>query len=312
MPLRRSVALLVVLGGAFAALPSTGSAYHFHANKWPNGVVPYYNAAPDQAWAVASAVRAWNQSGAHVRFVAVPRAKAGLVIEEQANKVYCLEGHASLGHVPGAHVVIFPAHGITIACNRYWAARVMTHELGHVLGLLHEDRSCASMNATGSMRGGLECGPTPVWDWRCRLLEPDDVAGVAAVYGGKARPAVTPELCPLYAAIKPPRSLRAAFDPVDGAVTLSFTRPAAATIPSFVASARARQREAFAITTASSTCSAPDAGAGAPRYLWHAKVGDVERIMLPAVSGDHCYSVWAVDRFGRASDIAATLSVRVE
>ena len=92
------VAALVVLTSGAASTP--GSAYDFHALKWPRGVVPYYNAAPDQAWAVGQAVDAWNTSGAKIRFLAVPRAEAKLVIEEQTNKVYCAEGRASIGYYP--------------------------------------------------------------------------------------------------------------------------------------------------------------------------------------------------------------------
>jgi Streptomyces extracellular neutral proteinase (M7) family len=135
-----------------------------NAPHGPGGVVPYYNAAPDQAWAVAQAVRAWNQSGAHIRFVAVGRASAKMVIEEQSDKVYCSEAHATVGFGSDARMVIFPAHGITHDCNRYWAARVVAHELGHVLGLLHEDGGCATMNSLGSIRGGAACEPKLVWD----------------------------------------------------------------------------------------------------------------------------------------------------
>ena len=106
------VAALVVLTSGAASTP--GSAYDFHALKWPRGVVPYYNAALDQAWAVGQAVDAWNTSGAKIRFVAVPRAEAKLLIEEQTNKVYCAEGRASIGYYPrGAFVLIFPARGLT-------------------------------------------------------------------------------------------------------------------------------------------------------------------------------------------------------
>ena len=148
---------LALAVAASAAKPVV--AYNFHGVKWPDGVVPYFNAATDQSWAVATAVRAWNESGAHVRFVAVPRSQAKLVIEDDSRKVYCSEGHASVGYARNARVVIFPAHGITHACNPYWAVRVVAHELGHVLGLVHENRYCATMNSVGSMHGGAQCKP---------------------------------------------------------------------------------------------------------------------------------------------------------
>jgi hypothetical protein len=50
-----------------------------------------------------------------IRFVAVPRSEAKLLITDPSNKVYCSEGHASVGYVPNAHVVIFPSRGLTHA-----------------------------------------------------------------------------------------------------------------------------------------------------------------------------------------------------
>jgi hypothetical protein len=41
--------------------PSSSLAYRFHAVKWPAGIVPYFNAAPDQESAVAEAVQAWRE-----------------------------------------------------------------------------------------------------------------------------------------------------------------------------------------------------------------------------------------------------------
>ena len=113
MRVRQASVVVVLLVVVFGTITPATSAYRFHAYKWPGGVVRYFNEAHDQAWAVNQAVAAWNNSGARVRFVAVPKSQAQLVITDPADKVYCSEGHASIGHVPNAHVVIFPARGIT-------------------------------------------------------------------------------------------------------------------------------------------------------------------------------------------------------
>ena len=282
-----------------AAVPSGSQAYRFHAYKWPGGIIRYYNAAPDQAWAVSRAVSAWNGSGAKIRFVAVPRAEAQLVIEERTDKIYCAEGRASVGYVRGAHVVIFPAHGITHACNRFWAAHVMAHELGHVLGLLHEDRYCALMNSKGSLRGGAACAPEPVWDWRCRLLEPDDEAGAVAIYGGTPRAASAQEVCPLYAAIRSPRGLTATYDAAAGAVRLSFLRPAGPKIPEFVVPSPWTDRSSFGLSGPLPTCSTKGL-APSTFWRWHVRqAGAREEFPTPAVQGRKCYAVWAVDKLGR-------------
>ena len=71
--------MAVSVGAVAFAVP--GSAFRKLGDPWPAGVVPYYNAAYDQAWAVNQAVNAWNTSGARVRFVPVSRGSAKLVIE---------------------------------------------------------------------------------------------------------------------------------------------------------------------------------------------------------------------------------------
>jgi hypothetical protein len=312
MGFRRSTVVLALAMLVATAVPSATQAYHFHALKWPGGVIPYYNAAPDQAWAVTRAVSAWNHSGARIRFVAVPRAAAGLVIEEETGKVYCAEGHATLGHVPGARVVIFPAHGITHACNRFWAVRVITHELGHVLGLLHEDRACAAMNAVGSLHGGRECEPKSLWDWRCRLLEPDDLAGVVAAYGGAARAASQPELCPLYPAIARPPGLAAEYVPSAGAVRLSFRRPAEPAIPAFVVPSPWSSRSSFGVSGPLQSCARNEA-APTGHWRWHVHpLAAQETFETPAVPGRRCYAVWAFDELGRPSGSSSTVFVSVK
>jgi hypothetical protein len=309
----RQIGVALALAALIAAAAPTGThAYRVDAHKWPGGVVRYYNAAPDQAWAVSRAVSAWNGSGATIHFVAVSRESAQLVIEEQSNKVYCAEGRATVGYGRGAHVVIFPAHGITHACNRFWAAHVMAHELGHVLGLLHEDRVCAVMNSTANLRGGRQCAPEPVWEWRCRLLEPDDVAGAVAIYGGTPRVASRQEECPLYKAISRPGALAASYDPAAGVVRLSFQRPAAPAIPTFVVPSPWSDRSSFALSGPLRTCSTKEL-APTSHWRWHARqAGAREVFPTVAVHGRNCYALWAVDKLGRPSDVPATVFVTVE
>jgi hypothetical protein len=304
--------LVIAAGVAVLATAASSGAYSFEGVRWPGGVVPYYNAAPDQAWAVSRAVQAWNHSGAKIRFVSVPRSAAKLVIEEDPTHVYCREGRASVGYyAQGAHVTIFPARGLTHACNKYWAARVVTHELGHVLGLQHEDRACATMNSTGNLHGGARCDASPPWDWRCRLLEPDDVDGAVAAYGGTSLPPAREPWCPLYGAIAPPGGLTAAYDAATAQVTLTFTRPATPVIPSFLVPSPWKPRTSFAIAGVGAPCHKHNDPDGALHGRWDVQPRRTEKIAVPARSGTSCYTVWAFDSLGRPSARAATVRLTI-
>jgi hypothetical protein len=312
---RRSL-LLALIAAAFGVSASAAPAYHTHGAAWPGGVVPYYNAAPDQAWAVAQAVAAWNRSGARVKFVAVPKAQAKLLISEPPASVYCTEGRASIGYyASGAFVHIFHGSGLTHACNRYWAARVMAHELGHVLGLEHEDRLCAAMNASGDLHGGAECEPKPLWDWRCRLLEQDDIAGAVAVYGGFIHVPSGSPLCPLYPAIRQPGLLKAHYDPATNQVSLSFTRPAEPSIPSFLIPVPWQTRDSFAVgsfpAASGRPCSPPSDSTSALHGRWQTRPGGTEQIATSLAAGETCFAVWSVDRLGRPSTRPSVVKLKV-
>ena len=74
-------------------------------------------------------------------------------------------------------------------------ALVVAHELGHVLGLGHEDRICATMNSYLVDGHTEHCPAAPQGMWVCRLLRVDDVRGAVRLYGGTVRPIRGPEFC---------------------------------------------------------------------------------------------------------------------
>ena len=197
-----------------AASPTAGISAVIGGSRWPGrGVarIRYFNASSAK-WPVAQAVKAWNTSGARVRFVPVPRRRAQVVITNSRGPASdtALWGFASVGYIyPGGGFV----HLSPLAHPRrphYSMAGVATHELGHVLGLNHEDRRCATMNTAL----WASCGNRP-----CRLLERDDIRGAIQLYGGRAK-LVRPSFCPA-----PPSSIRATPAPNRYEVALEWRTP---------------------------------------------------------------------------------------
>jgi chitodextrinase len=273
------------LRAAAPALPFGSASAVIGGAPWPGrGIarISYYNASSAK-WPVAQAVKAWNSSGARVRFVAVPRRRAQVVITNSTTTPpsdYSMSGYASVGYIyPGGGYVTLSrlAHP---GRPHYGMAGVAAHELGHVLGLAHEDRRCATMNSS-SWAACSDARP-------CRLLERDDIRGAIELYGGRAK-MVRPAFCP-----KPPSQIRATGDVNAYGVTLEWRNPSG---PFFsrvqVARAKGRcpQRPRAGIGW-----QAPSP-AGASARLVDRDYVSGERLL----TGRYCYGFWSVGNPGPAS-----------
>lgn len=182
-------ATLAALLLALVFVPAAG-AYRLEGGRWPTTTIRYYNEVPAYTWAVDTAAFAWNSSGAHVQFLKSSRQNADVLIGIRWFKV---AGEARLqrfnGRIVGAKV------GIQSGQDRYTMALITAHELGHVLGLDHEDRVCATMNTSIAQNHPKHCAAPPAGMWVCRLLRADDVRGAISLYGGRVRPIRSPEFC---------------------------------------------------------------------------------------------------------------------
>jgi Matrixin len=190
MPTQENVRLMTaaILGSALiaCALPSTTSAYQLEGGRWRTTTIAYYNEIPTYNWAVDTAAYAWNTSGARIRFVKTSRRNAKVLLGIRWFKV---AGEASVQQVDDRFVTA--KVGIQSGQDRYTMALVVAHELGHVLGLAHEERFCATMNAVLYEL----CAVPPPGMWTCRLLHADDVRGAVRLYGGTVRSIRGPEFC---------------------------------------------------------------------------------------------------------------------
>ena len=194
MPKRESVkvrfAATLIVTLVAIALPSPADAYHLEGGRWPTATITYYNEVPAYAWAVDTAAYAWNTSGARVRFVKGSRRDAKVLV---GIRWYKIAGDAYVQRTNGRFVSA--KVGIQSGQDRYTMALVVAHELGHVLGLDHEDRICATMNSYLVENHTEHCSAAPEGMWVCRLLRADDVRGAVRLYGGTTRPIRGPEFC---------------------------------------------------------------------------------------------------------------------
>ena len=192
-------------------------------------------------------------------------------------------------------------------CNSYSSVHAVAHELGHVLGLGHEERGCALMNGIGTWRGAEHCRQEAVWTWRCGLLEPDDINGVVRLYGGRTS-TTSRGSCSAYAPIRAPLSLSAERR-ADG-MRRAALRASRATGVAALPRCSGAIQGGWAIANARNAC--PTSFAGAKRYAWSVRVGEQMAIAdRQSQPGRHCYALWSTDPLGRPSDRPATAGVTV-
>ncbi len=186
------VKLAATLGFALVAcaLPSAAGAYRLEGGRWPTATITYYNEVPPYNWAVDTAAYAWNTSGVRIKFVKSSRRDAKVLLGIRWFKAL---GEARVQHVNGR--IVSAKVGIESGQDRYTMALVIAHELGHVLGLDHEDRVCSTMNSRLADNHPKYCSAAPQGMWVCRLLRSDDVRGAVTLYGGTSRPIRGPEFC---------------------------------------------------------------------------------------------------------------------
>jgi hypothetical protein len=284
---RRAVALALLTLVAAGATAAPADAYVFLGQRWPGTTIRYHSVSPSLAWPLQQAARAWNTSGTRLRFVKTSRARAQVVITAFGPSGGLCWGNATAGYVPAA------AGGgrvrVARACDRFAAAAVLAHELGHVLSLGHENRRCATMNSV--MWARCEFSP-PAGQWRCRLIERDDRRGAVRRYGGAVKP-VGPIYCWMYPPPPAPTEVTATSGPASGAdVLLRWKNTSSGGL------------ERVEIARGKDVCPATvdESEASWTRSATRGKVQTLEDFgWMSLATGRYCYALWSYDDAGRTA-----------
>jgi PKD repeat protein len=299
----------------------SANAYVIGGKPWPGGLIRYYNADPGMRSEVAAATKAWNSSGAHVHFIAVSQSRAQVLIVGWPKHARSdpEAGFGTLGWVPpgsrtldpwghlvrGSHVWLRPVD-VANGLNSAEMTLAATHELGHVLGLGHSQR-CATMDAEFV---GL-CKQAPhTWQIICRPLQPDDVAGAIALYGGRPHNLGPQRYCPYFPAPGPPTALTASvlgsggYGPADS-VRLSWRAPEGVRLNYSPTGNSVAYDEVFGALGHCATAMANQFAQD------NEKPGAINRtIVQPSTPGRWCFTVRIFDGYQRAGG-QATIWVNV-
>jgi hypothetical protein len=153
---RRPIRTALTVVALAVALPACGLPPLAGSSRtWPRPVRVYNPTGWQRA--VATAVGAWNHTGAHVRFVVVSRASDADVIIVASDRALgracrpdrnCIAYVSRVGYRRGARRptrIYLPDAPAQEVRDNATATTSVAHELGHVLGLAHR-HGCSIMN----------------------------------------------------------------------------------------------------------------------------------------------------------------------
>jgi hypothetical protein len=174
----RAVTVVAAVVAALAAAPAP--AYRIDRHVVPQPTLRYFVGLPDWRRPFDRVVKDLNRKHVGVRLV---KAK----IPEQASiQIGRLEHRCGLAGVDGTTLTIrggYAAIYLPRGCHGTIASIIAAHELGHALGLKHEDRRCALLNSSGTGPNGI---PTHClgrhFNWLRHPFRKDDVAGLRRLY----------------------------------------------------------------------------------------------------------------------------------
>jgi len=157
---------------------------------WTTATLTYYDGLPEEwAWSLRTAVAQWNAAGVGITLRPVSDPVTAQVRVSYGD-IGGSSGLATVGATSRAFVKLSDRYRTAIGdeYDRVEVMGVLTHELGHVLGLEHVTTRCALMGPVMDIVG---CGIFDVERpeaYRCDVVGQAALEQAARLYGGAPRP----------------------------------------------------------------------------------------------------------------------------